>query len=322
MIKLDVEFISDNKGYWDRECPQCKQIFKVNLEDWKEKLQQSKEVHCPFCNCVAPSDSWWTQDQIDVIQNRAENFAQKLIRDRLDCELKKLTRLNRRNFPIKITYKSLAPVTFINNPIPQREAWEIEVECEHCDTRYSVIGNAYFCPCCGHNSIEKTFFHSLKSIENRLNSLSDIEQALVPTLGKNEARSARNHLLERMVGEVVSTFQSFLCKKCESLSGKTFRVNDFQIIEKGNSHLYSSLGQKYENWLTEKELTYMEIMFQRRHLLEHNGGIVDEKYLNKTSDSSYLIGQRIVVQQADVLNLLEIIRTVGSTIDKYGKEAK
>ena len=322
MIELGVEFISDDKGYWDRECPQCKQVFKVNLEDWKEKLQHSKEVHCPFCNCIAPNDSWWTQDQIEAIQDRAENFAKKLIRDRLDHELKKLTRLNRRSSPVQIIYKPLSPVTFINSPIPQREAWEVEVKCEHCGTRYSVIGNAYFCPCCGHNSIENTFFRSLKSIENRLNSLSDIEQALIPTLGKNEAKIVINDLLERLVGEIVSTFQSFICKKCESLSGKTFRVNDFQIIEKGNSHLHGTLGQKYENWLTEKELRYMEIMFQRRHLLEHNAGIVDEKYLNKTRDSSYLAGQRIVVQKADVLGLLEIIRTLGSGIDKYGKEAK
>ena len=66
----------------------------------------------------------------------------------------------------------------------------------------------------------------------------------------------------------------------------------------------------------------MEIMFQRLLLLVHYAGIVDEKYLNKTLDSSYLIGQRIVVQKADVLDLLEIIRTLGSAIDKYGKEVK
>lgn len=52
----------------------------------------------------------------------------------------------------------------------------------------------------------------------------------------------------------------------------------------------------------------MNILFQRRHILEHNDGIVDEKYIEKSNDLSYAIGQRIIVKKEDIICLVEIIK--------------
>ena len=41
----------------------------------------------------------------------------------------------------------------------------------------------------------------------------------------------------------------------------------------------------------------MKVYYQRRHLLIHTNGIVDEEYLNKTNDSNYKVGERIVFDQ-------------------------
>lgn len=44
----------------------------------------------------------------------------------------------------------------------------------------------------------------------------------------------------------------------------------------------------------------LNIIFQKRHLLAHQEGIIDEKYIEKTGDTKYKVGQRIVVKQDDV----------------------
>ena len=53
MINIPIEIISDEKGYFDRECPneQCLYKFKINLEDWKN-IVSDEEVHCPMCGHI------------------------------------------------------------------------------------------------------------------------------------------------------------------------------------------------------------------------------------------------------------------------------
>lgn len=56
----------------------------------------------------------------------------------------------------------------------------------------------------------------------------------------------------------------------------------------------------------------MNLLFQRRHILEHNGGIVDERYINQSADNSYLPGQHLVVHIKDALDLLSIIKKLST----------
>ena len=54
METIPLTFKSDEKGYFDRQCPNenCLFEFKVYMQDWKEKFSD-EEVYCPLCGCVA-----------------------------------------------------------------------------------------------------------------------------------------------------------------------------------------------------------------------------------------------------------------------------
>ena len=52
----------------------------------------------------------------------------------------------------------------------------------------------------------------------------------------------------------------------------------------------------------------MILFFQRRHILEHNAGIVDGRYIEKSGDTSYSVGQRLVLKKNEVRELLAIVR--------------
>lgn len=41
------------------------------------------------------------------------------------------------------------------------------------------------------------------------------------------------------------------------------------------------------DWLNEEDFNNLNISFQKRHLLSHQEGMVDEKYLQKTKDEKY-----------------------------------
>ena len=308
-MEIPITIHSDEKGYFDRECPNenCLYTFKINMQDWKEKISDD-EVHCPMCGHIGTADKGWTQEELESMQEIAASYAMSMITKELDKAFGKLARSTRNNKFLKITYKPSKKITFQNNPIGQSEEWETDITCEKCGTRYSVIGSAYFCPCCGHNSAVSAFNESTDSIEKMLKSLPEMKQLLTESYGRDKAETMCRGLLESSLGDIVSSFQKFASCHYDKLTGEISRVNDFQIVEKGNQLFEDATGKGYEEWLSDKELHNMNMFFQRRHLIEHNNGMVDQKYVDKSGDNSYVIGQRLVIKENDAYALLAIIK--------------
>lgn len=316
-ISIPITLHSDEKGYFDRECPNedCQFTFKILMKDWEEKVSD-EEVHCPLCGHIDTSDKWWTQDQLSKVREIAASWAVKFFHGELDKIFKNLERTTRHNKSFRITYRPNRRVTFVNNPIGQREEWETEICCEKCGTHYSVIGSAFFCPCCGYNSAVASYNDSLDSTKKMIESLSDMKSMLTEKYNADSAETMCRSLLESSIGDMVSAFQKFASRKYEELSGKTSRVNDFQIVDKGSQLFERETGHKYGDWLSANELHYMKVMFQKRHLLEHNNGIVDQQYLDRSHDVSYSVGQRIIVKKRDAFKLMDILRKLGNELIK------
>ena len=59
--------------------------------------------------------------------------------------------------------------------------------------------------------------------------------------------------------------------------------------------------------LADDEYLRLIIYFEQRHVLEHQDGIVDQEYIGRASDSRFADGQRLVVTEDHVLDLVSII---------------
>jgi len=308
-MEIPITFYSDEKGYFDRECPNenCLYVFKVFMEDWKEKVSD-EEVHCPMCGHIDTSDKWWTQKQLNDINKVVGDYAAAEIQRELDKTFRKLETSTLRNKFINITYQAERRLTFVNNPLGQSPEWEREVVCPKCEMRYSVIGTAFFCPCCGFNTVEEAFEESLDSVAKMIESLRAMEVVFSQSFGINKAATMIRELVEDCLGNVVSGFQKFAEVIFYQLCSSEVRPNDFQIVEKGSRLFCKVTGKGYDTWLTQDELFFLNKMFQRRHLMVHNGGMVDLQYLQKSNDSSYVVGQRLVIRECDILQLIVILK--------------
>lgn len=47
--------------------------------------------------------------------------------------------------------------------------------------------------------------------------------------------------------------------------------------------------------------------YQQRHLLAHCEGIVDQDYIIKSGDTTYAVGQRLVIRDGAVSRLAELV---------------
>jgi uncharacterized Zn finger protein (UPF0148 family) len=315
--KVSVPIEADEEGYLDKECPSesCRFNFKVKEEDWKE-LFKDEAVYCPLCRHEANADSWWTTEQVEQAKNQAMKVLESRIGKALDTDAREFNRKQPRDSFIKISMKvsGFKPYPLLL-PIPARELMERKTQCEKCGARYSVIGSAYFCPCCGHNSAERTFDDSVEKILSKIQNTDIIRKAFAKIGKKDEGEVTIRSLIESALSDGVTAFQRLseeIYSKMPSIPPAPFNV--FQRIEDGSRLWKEACGKGYEDWLTPAEMNDLNLLFQKRHLLAHKDGIVDDKYIQKTGDTSYKVGQRIVIKDSDVRRLVELITKLAKEI--------
>lgn len=309
MISIPIVFNADEKGYFDRECPneECNFNFKINIKDWEEKVSD-EEFYCPRCGHKEEVNQWFTQNQIENIKEIGISYAKSYIGNEINKTFKRLQTSTRSNKYFKITYKPNRKTTFTNNPIGSSDSWELEIKCDNCNTRYSVIGTAYFCPCCGESSIDHVFENSLISIGNMIRSTDELKELFIAKYTLDEAENMINSMVESGFTDIISAFQNYMFR-IQSINGKKkTRPNDFQIIKKGSNIFRKDFGFGYDDILSNIELDKLYCYFQQRHIIEHNGGMIDEKYLQKVPNSCYKLNQRVIIKHDDVLDMINIVK--------------
>lgn len=307
---IAVPINADIEGYLEKECPvdECKYQFKVYGEDW-ENIFRDEAVSCPMCGHQSPADQYWTTEQIE----RAKQQAFEHIRSRIDQALVSGAQdFNRRQprdgfIKLSLSVRGARPHHVVI-PILAGAELELKRQCEKCNARYAVIGSGFFCPSCGYNSAEHTFEDSLRKVEAKIKNLEVIRKA-VAEFNKDEAEVTCRSLVESGLSDCVVAFQ----RVCEVLynrqpGAKSFSPNVFQRIDEGSKLWRVEFGAGYEDWLSAQQLNRLKLLFQRRHLLAHSEGIVDQKYIERSGDPNYKMGQRIVVQPDDVLELAGLIK--------------
>lgn len=307
--EMPIQVLSDENGFFDRECPNenCLFTFKVLLTDWEEKVAD-EHVFCPRCGFDAPADQWWTQSQLSGLNENISSFAMGLIHDELKDYFGSAKSRLGHNKNVSITYKPGKRPQYLNLPITQSEEWATKVTCDECCVTFSVIGNAYFCPCCGKNLSTNAIGEALESYERRLASFEGLRSFYENEYSKEEAEKQIVLSREDMLDSLVGTFESFAKSRYLELGGDTPRGNVFQRISDGSNLFKSLIGIEYCDLIGENGVQQLTLLINKRHLIAHNNGIVDESYLRKTGDVTYVLGQRIVLKDSDLADLLNLVR--------------
>lgn len=316
-MKVSIPIKADENGFFDRECPdeECMFVFKVHEDDWKSNFKD-ESVFCPKCGNESTSDNFWTTEQANNAKKQTGEYIQGKIHKALKDDARSFNnhQLKGGFISMSMSVKGHSPQKLII-PILSQEIFEQKIKCEKCESRYSVIGSAFFCPCCGHNSVEQTFDNTINKIESSINNIPTIRKAL-NEISKDQSEDTCQTLIEKCLLDSVVAFQRYcdiMYSKHKNSKSKT-PFNAFQKLDVGGELWQEILNEGYKDWLTEKEFIRLNILFQRRHLLQHTEGIVDEKYISKSLDNKYTPGQRIVVKEKDAIELVSYIKILTNEI--------
>lgn len=313
---VSIPIDEDENGYIDKQCPNedCEFLFKVKALDWEEKFLD-EAVWCPLCRHEAKADQWFTREQVEHAQSEAFSLLKSDIDDAMRSDTERFNRgQNKSSFismSMKISGGGLRKTLAI--PAQAAELMKLEITCEKCESRFAVWGSAFFCPCCGYNSVVRTFFDSLRKIRAKYQNVEIIRVSISNYSGKDEAELICRSLRETCISDAVVAFQKY-CEGLYSQFGSP-PFNAFQRLEQGSELWCRAIGKGYKDWLSESEYIQLNTTFQKRHLLAHKDGIVDDQYVSRSGDSTYRVGQRIVIKDAEIESILNQLEKISEGLN-------
>ena len=184
-------------------------------------------------------------------------------------------------------------------PLPIRyyreKQLETEVVCDNCTLRYAIYGVFGWCPDCGvHNSLQILVKNlELAKKELTLAQAADIELA--------------NHLIGDALENVVSTFDGFGREICLQKGSEIH----FQSIAGARRRVQDTFGFDFADSLAADEWECACRIFQKRHLLAHRMGVIDEEYLQRANDPGAVAGRKVRVSHDEVNSAIGIVEVLG-----------
>ncbi len=301
--QVSISIPPDETGMIGRECPEpdCESYFKIQLGTGLKG--EDLPCHCPHCGHEAGQDKFYTNAQVEYVKSVVLNrVSGALLKDLKSLEF---NHKPRGGFGIGLSMKVSGRATPVRR---YREPdLETEVICDKCTLRYMIYGVFGFCPDCGiHNSLqilEKNF----ELIEKLL------------TITKSQDAAVSKHLIENALEDCVSAFDGFGRETCRVFREKAANPNKaadirFQNIKGAAEKVSEQFSICFADAVAPAGWITIQQAFQKRHLLAHKMGVVDEFYQKATGVTVSSIGKKVSITTEEIYELLLGLRAIGAKL--------
>ncbi len=291
---ISVPMSTDEQGFFGRECPSCKQYFKLKpVTDFT-----STQGICPYCGHTVELQDFITQDQSDYLTSIAANkFLLPMLRDFANS-LETFS-----NDVVQFTANTNIPEFPIQGY--QEKVLETDVTCDNCGLVFSIYGVFSNCPACGKLNGRVIYQGTLDLLSKKL-ALADDETIDEPV---------RAEFIKDALQGTVSAFDALgkaLRKKHTEIPADP--NNLFQNLLKLDKVLATLTGKNISQYLTPADSDFLFLTFQVRHVYEHNAGVVDSDFVKKQPAYVHLLGRKYPLKKDDVSVFIALMRQLGNAI--------
>jgi len=274
---------ADKTGLWGRQCPKCQAYFRTNgIREY---------MFCPYCNYRARAAAFTTKNQHAFLNSQRELWITAF----------------EGGENVTIDLDRIASDLPQNQPswTPREEQQQFRFVCERCQTSCDILGEYGSCPACGYRN-------SLTVLKRHWDAL-DKEFQLVDT--EIQDRQERARKWESLLPRYISAFEAMVHDIRAQLvtlpmiakRRKEVGSLSFQQIGQAEESIRKWFGIEIFFGLKPEDQRFLNREFNRRHLLVHRAGRVDDEYLQKTGDTSVKLHQSIRVQSSDVARLAKLL---------------
>jgi hypothetical protein len=268
-----VFIASDSQGKFGHNCPQCKGYWRSG--PWPNL--------CPYCATMAPGCDFLSEAQLRYVRYYCE-----ILIKALDFNHDGEVEIDMDAVADAVGKQDEKPAFYVSE-----ESQQCKFTCNACGEFNDILGRFGYCSSCGTR-----------------NDLADFEGQTVPII---RDRLNSNNAPEDCVRDAVASFDSFMAQIAKQL---VELVPMTKLRRKRLSkHRFYDLKEvctTFKDWfdidlcagMKGDEYNLVVRMFYRRHVYEHSGGEVDQKYLDDSGDTTVRLKQHIHESQHDAHRLL------------------
>jgi len=277
----------DADGRIARECPDddCSPgEFKVTPGTGVTDGQEI--VYCPYCRGEAEPSDYTTKEQIRY----AKDIAMSEAHDGIQRMLKKTLKLDGRG-KRKLTSGGLIDISMELKPSrkphvrrPFADTLRRDVVCPSCTLDHSVFGLATWCSDCGDDIFTTHVLGEIDVVRIILGDVPRREQAFGARIAASD--------IENALEDLVSIFEATLKIEIrrhnrnageseEDLEKRMKKIGSrLQSVRNAIDILPNNCGIGFDH-VDSTVLENLDRLFQKRHPITHNLGVVDRKYLER-----------------------------------------
>jgi len=276
-------------------------------------------LHCPYCGHTADRQQFFTPEQ--------REYAKSLVlRHIMGMRPQQLKQLEIRPDPhaflsigISVQTSALPTIaTYEENQLKQ------EVVCPHCRANYAVYGISFTCPRCGGG----TLLWHLDSTAQEIRVFLDMPNDILAQLD----RRSQEKLLENTLEDVVSFWEGYLKALYRHTVRRRYDREQAAQLERQIGTTFQRLRGATERFAKDlsidlladvapDDIELLTRVFNKRHVLTHNLGLADEKFLAQTHQEQQ-VGQDIEVTREETLHALDIVSQVPRCTDEQARPAQ
>lgn len=275
---------ADKTGLWGRSCPKCKAYFRT--DGFQEYM------FCPYCYCRAPAAAFTTENQRAFLNRQRELWIVAF----------------EGGESVTIDLDGIASELPQNRPswTPREEQQQFHFVCEKCKTSCDILGEYASCPACGYRNSLVVFKCHWEELD------TEFRRADAEIQDRHEREKAWNNLLPRFVSAfeaMADDLRDQLLKLPLTVKRRKEVANlSFQRIIEAEERLRTWFGIEILDGMKQDDGEFLNREFNRRHLIIHRAGRVDDEYLQKTGDTSVKLHQTIRIRSNELARLSELLR--------------
>ena len=286
---------SDEQGMWGRNCPACERYFRTT--------HIFRTSVCPYCAKAAPSLTFISKAQRRYIAASYDAFGRAIV-----------TGQN--------TSLDLADVT---DATPAwhyaEEKLQTHFKCQTvgCGVETDILGIYGYCPRCGRTNARSVFNdamaqmlarwdHTVQNVNNK-NARGEAWGDLT-TKSVTEFETLAKHLRRRLLTFPMTYGRR---RQLEEVNFQSPLQADISVRQWFDIGVVAWDGNAMvpRRALRQSDLPFITKMVQRRHILIHNGGVVDADYLKLSGDTQSRLDERIRISSRDARHFVEVISEMG-----------
>jgi hypothetical protein len=286
---VPVMLVSDRERFFGRGCPKCKAYFRT--------ARVAEVLWCPYCSIRAPLIRFTTENQLRFIDEERKKWVDGFNGNNLE----------------EIDLDAIAKALPDNRPhwSYSEELQQHRFTCGKCENRFDILGEYGCCPMCGKRNSLQVLMSYLDAAD------ADFKSANATIIDRQD----REIQWEKMT-KSISDFEAMgrdIQKQLARLPltprrRKEVEQISFQQILKADELLRGFFGVELLKSITDDDRDFANKMFNRRHILTHNGGRVDQEYLDRTSDSSVRLNQKVVVKSREIARLIPLLKAAAANL--------